>query len=244
MGLSAYGLAEKDLRRLGDTAVDIEVRSRNSPDVYPARARFHRLLAKRPEERREAVRQWRIRQHERLLAALRPYDSEPLYFNGDPVGVRVTLPAKDIRRILGKAPVDFVRIVRIKGRPRKRGTRRTAGWFAVKARFAVQIEGQTKGMQTCEERIVLVTARSFAEAERKAMREFRRYEAPSLTTVGHFCRSAFEAIVDIQNVYENAIDPDGTEVFSELKQRRMKPGYEWNGHESTGKTQGRGRPLA
>jgi hypothetical protein len=231
--LREYGLAQKDLNRLGETSVVLEVNSRNSPDVYPSRARFRKLLAKRPEERRQAVHQWRVRQHDRLLAVVRSYEYETLYFNGDPVGVRVTLPAKDICRILGKVPVDSVRVVRIKGRSRRRQTHRAPGWFAVKARFAVQIEGQTKGMQTCEERIVLVIARSFAEAERKAMREFRQYEVPSLTMMGHFYRSVFETILDTYNVYEDAIDPNGTEVFSELKQRRMKPGYEWNGHEST-----------
>lgn len=99
-------------------------------------------------------------------------------------------------------------------------------------------------MQTYEERIVLVMARSFAEAERKVMREFRQYEAPSLNTSGYFYRSVFEAILDTYDVGDDAINPNGTEVFSELKHRRMKPGYEWNGHESTRKTQGRGRPLA
>jgi hypothetical protein len=233
IGLREYGLTQKDLDRLGETPVVLEVHSRNSPDVYPSGARFRRLLAKRPEERREAVGRWRTRQHDRLLAVLRPREHETLYFNGDPVGVRVTLPARDVRRVLKQVSVDYVNVLKIRGMSRKRETRRTPGWFAVKARFAVQIEGQTKGMQTYEERIVLVWASSFAEAERKATREFRRYEAPFLTTSGHFRRSALETILDTYDVGDDAIDPDGTEVFSELKQRRMKSDYEWNGHEST-----------
>lgn len=244
IGLREYGLTEKGLHHLGDTPVALEVNSRNSPDVCPRLAKFRRLLAMRPEERREAVHQWRIRQHDRLLADLRPHDCKPLYFNGDPIGVRVTLLARDVRPILGKVSAHYVKVLKIKGMSRKRETRRTPRWFAVKARFAVQIEGQTKGMQTYEERIILIWARSFAEAERKAMREFRQYETSYLTTSGHFCCWALETVLDTYDVGDDAIDPNGTEVFSELKQRRMKPDYEWNGHESTRKTQGRGRPLA
>jgi len=223
----------------------VDARIRNSPDVYPGQARFRKLLAWSPEERRAAVRRWRIRHHDKLCTTLSAYAYTVVRFNGDPVGVRVWVPAKDVRRVFIRDEIECVRVLRIRGMRRKRAAAvKTQRWFAVKARFAVQIEGQTKGMQTYEERIVLVIARSFAEAERKAMREFRHYEAPSLTTTGHFWRSTFETILDTCDVYEDAIDPNGTEVFSELKQRRMKPGYEWNGHESTRKTQGRGRPLA
>jgi hypothetical protein len=245
IGLDAYGLAPEGLYRLGEVPVEVEAHIRNSPDVYPSHARFRKLLAWSPEERRAAVRRWRIRHHDKLCAALSPYVFAVLRFNGDPVGVRVWLPAKDVRRVFTGDEIECVKVLRIKGTRRKRVVAvKTPKWFAVKARFAKQIEGETKGMQTYEDRIVLVLARSSEEAEHKAMREFRQYEAPSLTTIGHFYRWGFEAILDIYDLYENAINPEGTEVYSEIKTRRMKPAYKWNGHESTGKTQGRGRSLA
>jgi len=228
LGLDAYGLTERDLHRLGDTLVDIEAHIPNSPDVYPNGARLRRLLRQSPEERRAAVRRWRIRQHDKLRAAVSSHDFDVVYFNGDPVGVRVSLPAKDIGKLFTKAPVEDVWVRRIQGVPRKRrAPRGPVWWFAVKARFALQIEGETEGMQTYEDRIVLVPARSPNEAARKAMREFRRYEAPSLTTTGHFRRFAFESILDVCDLYEDTIEPEGTEVYYEFKRRRMKPAYEW-----------------
>jgi hypothetical protein len=236
LGLGAYGLTESQLRRLGKTLVDLEVYSRYSPDIFPNGARFRRLLAQSPEERLAAIRQWRIRQHEKLLGALRSHDREVVQSDGDPVGARVTLPAKDIRRILAGARVEYVEILRIRGMRRKRAARGTPTWFGVKVRFAIQIEGQTKGTQTYEDRIILVLARSSTEAERKAAWESRRFEAPSLCFDGHFYRWSFETVLGTYNLHIAEIGRDGMAVFSELKHRRMKPDYEWNGHESIGKT--------
>ena len=83
-------------------------------------------------------------------------------------------------------------------------------------------------MQDYEDRILLVQARSFKDAERKAMHEFRQYETLYQTTTGHFCRWAFEAILDIYQTGIDTFDPAGTEVYSEMKKRRMKPQYEWH----------------
>lgn len=60
------------------------------------------------------------------------------------------------------------------------------------------------------------------------MREFRQYEMLSLTTTGEFFRWTFEAILDIYETFIDAVDPDGMEVYSEMKTRRMKPEYEWH----------------
>ena len=74
----------------------------------------------------------------------------------------------------------------------------------------------------------MVLARSEKEAQKKAMREFREYESPRLTVTGHFFRWGFEQILDIIDIGWDTIDPDGTEVYSELRKRRMKPKFEWH----------------
>lgn len=227
--LDQYGLTEAGFRRLGATLVDIKVRTVDSPDLYPGPARYRQLLTKSPEERRAGVHAWRVRQYERLCAKLSPYDFKTEYFNGDPIGVHVTVPAKEVRAILNLNCVDRLDILRIKGRRRKRRTKTSdPSWFAVKARFAIQDEGETRGMQDYEDRILLVQARSFKDAERKAMPEFRQYGMLSRTTTGHFWRWTFEAILDIYETDIDAIDPKGMEVYSEMKKRRMKPEYEWH----------------
>ena len=226
--LERFRLTPAEFRRLGATPVDIEVHLPMCPDVYPGLARYRKLLAQSPGERRAGVHTWRVRQHERLCAELAPYDLETRYFNGDPVAVRLTVPANKVRSIFNLNGADRVNILRIRGGPRRRRLKRTdPRWFAVKARFALQFEGQTRGMQDYEDRILLVQARSFKDAERKAMREFRQYGLVSLTTTGHLGRWTFETILDIYETDIEALDPKGTEVYSEMKKRRMKREYEW-----------------
>jgi len=232
--LEQFGLTPTEFRRLGATPVDLEVHIPLPPDVYPGPARYRKLLAKSPEERRAGVHAWRVRQYERLCAKLTSYDIETHYFNGDPVGVRVTVPANRVRSIFDLNCVDRLKILRIKGGPRRRRVKRSdPRWFAVKGRFVMQDEGVTRGMQQYEDRILLVQARSFKDAERKAMREFRQYGYISQTTTGHFRRWIFETVLDVYKTCEDTIDPKGTEVWSEMKQRRMKPEYEWHPTDST-----------
>jgi hypothetical protein len=227
--LGDYGLTRQKLRQLGRAPVEIEVRMRNPLYVYPSRARFRELLEKSPEERRALVHGWRVRQHKRLCAEVSPRDVEVFYYNGDPVGLRATVDAKEVARVARLSCVESMRILRIPGLRRKRvGVWREPRWFSVKALFAIQYEGQTRGLQTYEDRIVLVQARSEREARKKAMREFRQYEAPSLTVTGHFFRSCLEKILDVYDLSSDTIDPAGTEVYSEFKDRRMKPEYEWH----------------
>ena len=227
--LEKYRLTETAFRRLGQTPVDIEVHIPMCPDIYPGPARYRTLLGQSPEQRRVGVHAWHVRRYERLRARLSSYDFETKYFNGDPMSVLVTVPAKEVHAILDLSCVDRVNILRIKGGPRKRSTKHKApAWFAVKARFVIQDEGQTRGMQDYEERILLVQARSAKDAERKALRAFRRDESLSLTTTGHFFRWTFDTILDIYKTFIDEIDPSGTEVYSEMKKRRMKPEYEWH----------------
>ena len=119
-------------------------------------------------------------------------------------------------------------ILRIEGKRRKRQIRSEPTWFAVKARFAIQDEDLTQGMQDYEDRILLVQARSFQDAERRAMREVCRYGMVLLTATGHFYRWTFEAILNIYETFIDEIDPNGMEVCSEMKKRRIKPEYEWH----------------
>ncbi len=226
--LEKYGLTAVEFRWLGETPVRIKLSIPMCPDVYPGPARFRKLLAKSPEERRAGVHAWRVRQYEKLCVRMSQYEFETEYYNGDPVAMRVTIPAKAVRSLLDLRCVDRLNILQIKGRRRKRRPPKEPAWFAVKARFAIQYEDQTRGMQEYEDRILLVQARSFKDAERKAMREFRQYGMLSLTVTGHFFRWTFETILDIYETWVDQMDPDGMEVYSEMKKRRIKPEYEWH----------------
>ena len=91
----------------------------------------------------------------------------------------------------------------------------------------MQIEGITKGNQTWEDRFVLVLATDFDDAVTRIKSKWKDYEAPYLNSEGSMVRWKLEQIVDVYRTGETEIDPLGTEVFSELFQRRMKREYEW-----------------
>ncbi|HEY1661265.1 MAG TPA: DUF4288 domain-containing protein [Verrucomicrobiae bacterium] len=100
-------------------------------------------------------------------------------------------------------------------------------WFSVKARFAIQIEGKRTGMQSYEDRIVMVKATCFEDAENRLQSEFKKYEAPYLNSHGHMVRWKFERVLHVYEVGDEIIDPRGVEVFSVLARRRIKPEYAW-----------------
>ncbi len=98
-------------------------------------------------------------------------------------------------------------------------------WFAVQARFALQVEGQTKGMQIYEGRIVLLKASNSDAARRKLGRNIKEYGQPYLNSKGYMVRWAFEKILDNYELLADNIEPDGTKVFSVLSARRLKTGH-------------------
>ena len=93
-------------------------------------------------------------------------------------------------------------------------------------------------MQTIEERIVLVKAFSPKDADERLRREWEAYAEPYLNSDGELVRWRMEEIIDVYELGETEIDPKGTEVYSVLTQRRMRPQYEWH---PTTKTKSRGR---
>jgi hypothetical protein len=101
-------------------------------------------------------------------------------------------------------------------------------FYAVRARVAIQIEGETEGFQTIEDRIVLVRARSFEDAEERLASEWESYGEPFLNSRGERVRWHLEEVVDVYDLLTNKIDPKGTEVYSRLSRRKMKPEFEWH----------------
>jgi hypothetical protein len=93
---------------------------------------------------------------------------------------------------------------------------------------ALQVEGQTSGLQEVEDRFVLVKARSFKDAEERLRPEWERYAQPYINLEGELVRWQLEEVVDVYDVMEDTIDSEGTEVYSSFSFRRMKPEYEWH----------------
>jgi hypothetical protein len=163
---------------------------------------------------REAVRDW-------------PSDTCTLQRSSSrPYGVADELSAASVHLLLGIGALNHVWIDSIDGLKAVKH-KPSLSWFTVHARFAIQIESQTKGMQTYEERFVAVKATSFEEAVRIVRPEFRAYARPYLNPAGEMVRWQFEKVVNVYDMGEVQFDGSPVEVFSTLKKRRMRPDLAW-----------------
>lgn len=103
-------------------------------------------------------------------------------------------------------------------------------YFSVKARFGILVEGQTSGLQTYEERIVLIKATHENEAEERAIKLLPSTEEPYLNSEKRFVWFKFEEVLQVSGYLEipyTDVDLDGTEIYSEWKNRRLKPENSW-----------------
>jgi hypothetical protein len=151
-----------------------------------------------------------------------------------PGGVNVQLPLNRLPTLLALPEVGSIVIAAIANRERREEPDEPTFW-AVEARFAVQVEGETTGRQMFEDRMMVVKAQDEEDARRKLLLEFARYAEPCLGGGGRLVRFQFEKFLraDWLNFASLEAAEEGFEVFSTLKYRQLRPGMEWPGPEPT-----------
>jgi len=82
-------------------------------------------------------------------------------------------------------------------------------------------------MLDVEDRLVLVRAKSEREAEARLSRKWRAYSKPYLNPYGELVRWKLTEIRDVYELFDDEIDPSGTEVYSRIRTRRMRRGDRW-----------------
>jgi hypothetical protein len=217
-GLDEFGLSMAQLTSLGSAKIKLHVSLRHVNEKA--------LFKLPPSQRLEKMKRY----YELLLSRVkRNWRDGPLdisWIRRQPRGFSASVEAKRVSRLLRMPEIDSIWLHEIPGRERV-SAKPKERWFAVKARFAIQVEGQTMGLQSYEDRIVIVQAASFEEAKRKLQPEFRQYATPYLNPRGLMVRWSFERVLDGYEIADEEIDPRGVEVFSALAQRRMKPEFAW-----------------
>jgi len=184
------------------------------------------VFALPPSQRMPALKSMQNSRMKALAAALRRLRSIEVVPTSH--GLRCKLRVEDLDRVRELRGIGYIWVRRVEGlrcSPRKPQEE----WFAVRGRVMIQIEGQRKGLQKYEERILLVRARTFREAERRALREFVNYaKLLYLNPSGRIVRWKLEKIIDVYETDLEELDPRGTEVWSSLHSRRMRKEYEWH----------------
>ncbi len=216
--LKEFGLSIGQLTSLGSVKIKLHVCLRHINEKS--------LFNLKPSQRIEKTK----RHYEFLLSRVkRNWSGGPIqitWTRREPRGFSTSVEARRVSRLLQMPEIASIWLDEIPGRKRK-DLKPKERWFAVQARFAIQVEGQTIGLQTYEDRIMMVKAFSFEDAEKRLQPEFKKYGTPYLNPRGFMARWKFERVLNAYEIYDEKIDPQGVEVFSVLAQRRLKPEFAW-----------------
>jgi hypothetical protein len=136
--------------------------------------------------------------------------------------------SKDILFEIEKFPyVDLVSV------EKKDSVKRKPSFYCVKMTVAIEIENAERGFQSYEQRFVLIKAESVEKAYEKIEQIKDDYSKPYLNSDGYLVRWRIESLDDC---YETGIsslkefdNPEGVEVFSTLKRRKLTKDRIWDG---------------
>ena len=76
-------------------------------------------------------------------------------------------------------------------------------------------------------------ANDAADAQRRLQRMWTRYAEPYMNPDGYLVRWQLISIRDVYALFDEAIDPRGTEVYSKLRTVRLRPEYRWRPEKRT-----------
>ncbi|MBZ0321081.1 MAG: DUF4288 domain-containing protein [Anaerolineae bacterium] len=224
LGRAEYGLESvKDIEELGERLINL--------DVYLYPVDEEQFFPLSPEQRTQAIQNWVENVYREIEKAvpLRKVKIEWRTRRKKSWGFECEILPVDLLTLMKQPHIRYLRIVSVDGlKPKKVRKNRKLEWYAVKARFICQVEGQTKGSLLYEDRILLLKAYNFEDVEKRAQKEFDAYAHSYLNGDQEVVRWQFEEVLDIYHTFIEKIDPAGMEVYSEFGRRRMRPEYEWH----------------
>ena len=218
--MKIYGLEKYEIRK-------IELKTIHSESVFDIKILINYfqdldiLRPLNPKERRLFIRQ---KSRENLKTLLKDYPSEKYTLIGTkikPRGILGQLTGKQILELQNNSGIDQI-IIKKAGelKPQKEEQ-----YFSVQGLFAIIVEGfdYTDSIRFTEERIILVKALDSETAIQKANIEFKKYsDFEYLNSDFRITRWDFIEIMDVYEVDETEIDPNGTEIFSVTRNRKLK----------------------
>lgn len=150
-----------------------------------------------------------------------------------PRRIVAAIPFNDLEKVAACKEAGRIYIKKIEGARKKKSQKQH--WYCVKMIIAIQVENQKKGLQTFEERYILLKAANENAAMKRAENNYKKTaEDPYLNPYGELVRWKLERIDDCYQTFildlSEANEPGGLEVYSILKKRRLKETRVWNGY--------------
>ncbi|OQP44205.1 hypothetical protein A4D02_35600 [Niastella koreensis] len=149
-----------------------------------------------------------------------------------PSGVKAKLTLASILKLTKQSFIENIFIHQLDGAKEKQN-KPTYNFFCVKMTVSIQVEGLTKGMQSCEDRYVLVKAQTVESAYNKVKKQEKQYGEPYLNSDARLVRWKIESYDDCFAMNITSIDdfnkPEGVEVFSKLRSRKITSDRAWSG---------------
>lgn len=149
-----------------------------------------------------------------------------------PGGVKARLTLSSILILAKQSFIDNIFIYQIEG-AKEKPNKPMCNFFCVKMTVSIQVEGITKGRQSCEDRYVLVKASSVESAYKKVKKQEKQYGEPYLNSDARLVRWKIESYDDCFATDITSIDdfnkPEGVEIFSKLRSRKITNSSSWNG---------------
>lgn len=221
LDLAPWGLSQTDLHSLSQLA-SVRVHL-----TYPG---YQAVIQFAPRERIRQINAQYRQAYQHLVALLPGSSFTRLGSRNRPTGLAASLPLAQLPLLVQQPFVSGVTIEAIEGLSCQERAPEPSFW-CIQARFAIQIENVTNGMQKYEDRLLVIRALTEEEARQKLLPSFDAYAEPYLNSAGLLVRWQFEAFTDSYSLDIQAIDAfsseQGIEVFSTLNNRRLRAGMEW-----------------
>ncbi len=225
LGLEKFGVTIDELAQMDEKEVELQVFL-----AYISEKDYYRYP---PKTRRKKITQRYKTLYKNILEKWPAPITEMIGNNLKPLGFLSIIKAEEVLNLPELGKDANIKVITIEGIEKKKididELNSEKRYFSVKLRFIEQVEGLKKGLVKYEDRIILLKATSFMDAENRIYEKFKGDEDISLVSGGSLMvRWKFEKVLYIYDTTEVEIDDEGTEVYSEYKSRRLKPEYEWH----------------
>ncbi|HEY9195103.1 MAG TPA: DUF4288 domain-containing protein [Mucilaginibacter sp.] len=192
------------------------------------------LIALKPKERIKKIDQGFRDSLKRLLNLNMISEHEIIGTPKRPLGIHAKVELNNLEKLSDLEFIDSIWIESVDNAVKIiKENPSTEKYFCVKMTIIIEVESHKPKKHSTENRFVLIKALSFQDAYDKVEKQHSAYGQPYLNPAGLFVRwriDSYDDCFETEIVRADDIDnPEGVEVFSELKSKKYKALPVWNG---------------